>query len=140
MTIDTIDCTKDKNRMGVTDYDGEVTVYGEGEMPLSPGAIVDEGELVGYDEEGNLYVFENTPGSLNSDLPSDSQFDEFAEINSEAMNLFVSGYLDAGSLTSNSQAATGDELYTLAERNLESSPEMRIEADEEGSYGIVELV
>lgn len=138
-SIDTISNDRAKNRSGVTDYDGEITVYGDGEMPLNPGAVVDEGEFVGYDEEGSLYVFENTLGPSKSDLPDDSEFDEFAEINSEALNLQVAAYLDAGNLNSNSQAATGEELYALAE-SLESNPEMRIETDEEGNFGIVNMV
>jgi len=139
MSLDTVQTGGKKNRMGVTDYDGEVTVYGEGERPLNPGAVVDEGELVGYDEEGNLYVFQNTPGSLNDDLPNEYQTDEFIEINSEAMNLPISAYLDTERMESNNQALTGEQLHQLAEITLESKPEMKIETDEEGDYGTVKL-
>lgn len=136
-SVDKISSNRPKNRSAVTDYDGEVTVYGQGEMQLNPGAIVNEGDLVGYDEKGDLYIFENAPGGLNRDLPEDSEFDEFAELNSAAMKLPVAAYLDTGRLSSNSQASTGEELHDLAERTLESTPKLKIEADEEGNFGRV---
>ena len=139
MTIDTIAQEGSKNRSDVMNYDGQVTVFGEGERELNPGAIVQEGELVGYDQRGELYIFEGTPGSLENDLPSNEDGeDAFTNYNRKALDLDPVGYLDAGNLEENDESVSGDMLHELAKRNLEQSPDMKIETKE--GYGMVRLV
>jgi len=95
-----------------------------------PGSIVREGDFIGYDEEGSLYVVK---ASLQDEV--------HAHYTAEAMNFQVAGYLDAGSasFSHEDQSATGEELFNLAEDLLEekNSPKGLVETKE--GYGEVKL-
>lgn len=135
MSIDKITMEEGpKTPSNVLDYEGDITVYGGNEEDLFPGAKVDEGDVIGYDQQAQLHVISGGIEPRGGD-----KLDEFAEYNAEALDLDPVAYLDSGSLKECDNAMTGERLAELAERSLGEQPDMIVETDEEGEYGIVRL-
>lgn len=87
-------------------------------------SIFQEGDLVGYDGEGNLWVVE-TEGWEYHDIEGNQNKGEFyLHYTVEALNLEVAGYLNPDRRLHEENFATGEDLYQAASHNLEDIDRM----------------
>lgn len=78
-----------------------------------------EGDLVGYDSEGDLWVVK-TEGWEYHDLEGNqTEGETYLGYTSEALNLEVAGYLSPQGRLHGNNFADGEELFQLAKHNLE---------------------
>lgn len=110
-----------------------IDVYGGDFQDIHPGMQVDEGEVVGYGENGTLYVVEGGP-EPGPDPMNKGNIDGYVEQVAEALDLGIAGYLDCGSHAGHSEAVNGEDLAELGERNL---GDVEAEIETRQTYGVV---
>lgn len=84
-----------------------------------PGSNFSNGDLAGYDEDGDLWVVETEGWEYHDRNGNQTDGEVFLDYTSEALNLEVAGYLDPSKHFGENNFVSGEDLYEIADRNLE---------------------